>query len=116
MRRNRSGFLPLLLSLGLALLLCLWDPVWLLLQLGCTLLGAALEVLLVFLTRREYSPWRLLPLAGLLVPEALALHTALHQTGFFWELEVAMILILALHYFLGWLGMWLLFRRKEDPG
>lgn len=96
MRRNRSGFLPLLLSLGLALLLCLWDPVWLLLQLGCTLLGAALE--------------------GLLVPEALALHTALHQTGFFWELEVAMILILALHYFLGWLGMWLLFRRKEDPG
>lgn len=114
MKRNWLGLLPLFLSLGLALLLFLGDPVWLLLQLGCAGLGAALEGLLVFLTRREYSPWRLLPLVGIPVPEALALHTALHQIGFFWELEVVMYLILGLHYLLGFLGVWLLFRKKEE--
>lgn len=109
---NWLGLLPLLSSLCLALALHLESLPWILLQLGCTLLGAVLEALLVFLTRREYSPLRLLPLFGLLVPEFLALREAVNHSGFLWQLGVAMYLLLGLHYFLGWLGVWALFYRK----
>lgn len=124
MRRDWSGALVLLCSLPLLVSLVLsllwltvsWEALpWILCQWGCALLGAGLEGLLVFLTRRDYQPLRLLPLAGLLVPEFFALRAAVRQSGFLWELEVMMILILALHYFLGWLWIWLLFRKKEEP-
>lgn len=112
-KRNLWGLLPLLVSVLFVLCLHLESPVWVLLQLGCTLAGAALEGLLVFLTRHESSPLRLLPLFGLLLPEALALRKAVEQSGFLWQIGVVMYLLLGLHYFLGFLGVWLLFYRRE---
>ena len=111
-RRNLLGLVPLGLSLCLALALHLESPQWVLLQLGCAGSGAALEGVLVLLTRREYSPWRLLGLLGVLVPEFLALREAANA-GFLWQLGSVMYLLLGVHYFLGWLGIWLLFYQKE---
>lgn len=122
MKRNRSKLAlffsspPIIISLSISLLFLPLLPDSLpgiLLQVGCALLGAAFEGLLVFLTRREYSPWQLLPLAVLLIPGAFSLQAAVLQTDYLWQLSVMLYFLLGLHYLLGFLGVWLLFRRDE---
>lgn len=109
---------PLVFALAdllLAALFCLESREFFFAQVGCLALGMVLTGFLGMLSRRKYRWLKKLPLVLLAYPLWMGLWEMAHPQGFLGGVFAALLyLFLGFHYFVGWISVCLLFRKRND--